>query len=357
MLRRFSPYIDTGEASHSDSYERVISDSYRRECPNPEFRRYTVGMEILGIDSEVGKEAFTHLIPFPASAPQFSPMSAYLSRLAPSSQLTMAKLLQRIVTLLGSSTTAEAFPWPRLDYSRTIQLRQTLVSRYAPATANLALSALRGVVREAWRPGQMSYENFRRASDLAHVRGDRTSPRKAVDTGKIEKLLSATRSDQTVRGRSDLAIFSVLFGAGLRRSELTHLDLAHIKGNRIMVFGKGRQWRTTHLGHDAAAALNSWLEVRGTTQGALFLPIHRSGALLARRLSAEAIARIVARRAHAAGVGELRPHDLRRALATRLLETGVDVLLVQRILGHRSVAATQIYDCRVESAAQAAASQ
>jgi site-specific recombinase XerD len=314
-------------------------------------------MEILGIDSKVGKDTFTHLIPFPASARQFSPMAAYLSRLAPSSQLTMAKLLQRIVMLLGSSTAAEAFPWSRLDYATTIQLRQALVSRYAPATANLALSALRGVLREAWRLGQTSFEDFKRAGDLARVRGNRTRPRKSVDTGKIERLLAVARSDETLRGRRDLAILSVLYGAGLRRSELTHLDLSHIDGSRLMIFGKGRRWRTTHLGQDAAAALQSWIEARGAVPGALFLPIHRSGSLLSRRLSAEAIARIVTRRAHIAGIGELRPHDLRRALATRLLETGVDVLLVQRILGHRSVATTQIYDCRVESAAQAATSQ
>jgi integrase/recombinase XerD len=310
-------------------------------------------MDILGLHSEVGKDPFPEVILFPAPTNKLSPMTAYLSRLAPSSRLTMAKLLRRIVKLLGSSTPAEAFPWSRLNYATTIQLRQTLVSRYAPATANLALCALRGVLREAWRLGQMSFDEFKRAVDLARVRGDRTKPRKSVDTGKIEKLLAVTRSDETLRGRRDLAILAVLCGTGLRRAELTHLDFAHIDGNRLMVFGKGRQWRTAHLGTDASAALESWLEVRGTLPGALFLPIHRSGALLARRLSNEAIARIVARRAHAAGVGDLCPHDLRRGLATRLLETGVDVLLVQRILGHRSVATTQIYDCRIDAASQA----
>ena len=310
-------------------------------------------MEIPDIHAKGGKYPFTHLtIPFPAPVKKLSPMTAYLSRLAPSSQLTMAKLLQRIVTLLGSSTAAEVFPWSRLDYATTMQLRQALVSRYAPATANLALCALRGVLREAWRLGQISFEDFKRAGDLARVRGDRTRPRKSVDTGKIEKLLAVTSSDDTARGRRNLAILSVLYGAGLRRAELTHLDLAHIDGNRFMVFGKGQKWRTTQLRQDAVAALECWLEVRGTTPGALFLSIHRCGVLHHRRLSTEAIARIVARRAHAAGVGELHPHDLRRALATRLLETGVDVLLVQRILGHRSVTLTQIYDCRVDSASQ-----
>jgi site-specific recombinase XerD len=280
-------------------------------------------------------------------------MDAYLSRLAPSSRLTMAKLLQKIVTLLGSSAAAEAFPWARLDYAATIQLRRILVSRYAPATANLALAALRGVLREAWRLNEMSFENSQRASDFARIRGDRSRPPKSVDTRRIEKLLAFTRRDETLRGRRDLAILSVLYGAGLRRSELTHLDLAHIEENRLKVFGKGRRWRTAHLGQGAAVALDSWLAARGTLPGALFLPIHRSGTLRPQRLSAEAVARIVARRPHAAGIGELRPHDLRRALATHLLETGVDILVVQRILGHRSVATVQIYDCRIDTASQA----
>jgi site-specific recombinase XerD len=262
-----------------------------------------------------------------------------------------------MVVLLGSPTRAEDFPWLLLDYGRTVALRRELVTRYAPATANLAVSALRGVLREAWRLGQMPYENFRRASDLAHVRGDCQRPRKSVDIRSIERLLAVTRSDQTLRGRRDFAVLSVLYGAGLRRAELTHLDLAHVDGCRLMVFGKGKRWRTAHLREDARVALQSWLEVRGARDGALFPPIHRSGTFLIQRLSTEAIARIVARRAHAAGIEELRPHDLRRAFATRLLETGVDVLVVQRSLGHRSVTTTQIYDCRIDLAAQVAASQ
>ena len=74
-----------------------------------------------------------------------------------------------------------------------------------------------------------------------------------------------------------------------------------------------------------------------------------------RRLFSEAVARIVVRCARTAGIGKLCPHDLRRAFATRLLESGVDVLVVQRILGHRSVATMQICDCRIDPASQTVA--
>src|ERR1019366_6884963 len=127
----------------------------------------------------------------------------------PSSQLTMRKHLGRLVELLGSSTPAEEFAWAHLDYGQTLRLRQTLVARYAPATANLALAALRGVLREAWRLGDISYETFRRVSDLAHVRGDRFRPRRSVDTRSFYRLLAATRNDETNRGRRDFAILSV----------------------------------------------------------------------------------------------------------------------------------------------------
>jgi hypothetical protein len=83
-------------------------------------------MEISGIHALVGKEAFPHLIPFPPSPPQFSPMAAYLSRLAPHTQRATSKLLRRIVARLGSTATAEAFPWSRLTSTRI-----TMHSAYA----------------------------------------------------------------------------------------------------------------------------------------------------------------------------------------------------------------------------------
>ena len=94
-------------------------------------------MEILGIDPEVGKDTFPHLIPFPAPPPQFSPMAAYLSRLAPSSQRATSKLRRRIVALLGSTVTAEAFPWSWLTSTRI-----TMHSAYALDAAPLHLKEI-----------------------------------------------------------------------------------------------------------------------------------------------------------------------------------------------------------------------
>jgi hypothetical protein len=94
-------------------------------------------------DPGVGKGAFPHPYPIPFSAPRFAPEALASHGLSlpsgASSQFTMAKHLGRLVELLGSSSTPEDFPWAHLDYGRTLRLRQALVARYAPATANLAL--------------------------------------------------------------------------------------------------------------------------------------------------------------------------------------------------------------------------
>ncbi len=114
------------------------------------------------------------------------------------------------------------------------------------------------------------------------------------------------------------------------------------------VLGKGARWRIAYLTAQSQQALSEWIRVRGSRPGALFVAIHRSGRIQNARLSTKAVARIVRRRAIAAGVGNLRPHDLRQAMATHLLECGVDVLRVQRMLGHRSVSTTETYDRRLE---------
>ena len=76
---------------------------------------------------------------------------AYLARLAPSSRATMRTALENLAELAGAPRDALAYPWHRLRPEHTSALRAALAERFAPATANRHLAALRGVLREAWR--------------------------------------------------------------------------------------------------------------------------------------------------------------------------------------------------------------
>jgi site-specific recombinase XerD len=321
---------------------------------------------------EVGKGTFTHLSDSQTTSagssplargrllvlpPRFSPnpVDAYLSRLAPSSAKTMRKLLSRIAALICPSLSVAAVPWHLLRYPDTLEIHRRLTETCAPATCRLALSALRGVLREAWRLGRLSREDFERAIDLPAVRGTHKRLHPQIDPPRIRLLFSQANEDSSPRTRRDLAILAVLYGAGLRRAELSALMLKDVGEVALSVCGKGRQYRMVYLPQETARFLLRWLDARGSEAGPLFVRIHRSGKLNSQPLSTEAIARIVRKRGVEAGIGILTPHDLRRAMATHLLGGGVDLLLVQRILRDRSVATTAIYDQRTETAQRAAA--
>jgi len=151
--------------------------------------------------------------------------------------------------------------------------------------------------------------------------------------------------DKVVRDR---LIFELLYGAGLRVSELVGLDLNDIdRAERwIEVRGKGRKERQVPYGARADEALARYLKVRESleaprTERALFL--HRWGGKL-RRLTTRSVGLIVKKYARLlSGDPSLHPHSLRHAFATHLLSEGADLRAIQELLGHASLSTTQKY--------------
>jgi integrase/recombinase XerD len=162
---------------------------------------------------------------------------------------------------------------------------------------------------------------------------------------EVRRLVEAP-DPSTAAGLRDRAVLELLYGAGLRVSELTGLDIddLDLDDGFVRVLGKGGKERDVPMGQHARAALEAYLtRARPTlagsrTRGAVFLNA-RGG-----RLTRQSCAALVA--THAAGARVERrvsPHDLRHSFATHLLEGGADVRVVQELLGHASVATTQIY--------------
>jgi integrase/recombinase XerC len=146
-------------------------------------------------------------------------------------------------------------------------------------------------------------------------------------------------------GERDTLVLELLYATGIRVSELCGLDLADVDRTRrvVRVFGKGAKERSVPYGLPAERALTAWL-----THGRPALAGPRSGAALllgARggRLQTTAARRIVDAAARAAGLPHTTPHGLRHSAATHLLEGGADLRSVQELLGHASLASTQIY--------------
>ena len=153
-------------------------------------------------------------------------------------------------------------------------------------------------------------------------------------------------------------MISILFGAGLRREEITKLNLDdYDPGNaKLVIRGKRSKQRLAYLGDGAVAALMYWLKLRGNGAGPLFVSVKRGGALRhGHRLSPQSIYYLLKIRAKRAGVKPFSPHDLRRTFVSRLLDSGVDIAIVAKMAGHSNIQTTARYDRRPEEAKKRAA--
>jgi site-specific recombinase XerD len=235
-----------------------------------------------------------------------NPAAVYLAGLAPSSRDTMRRALNVVARILGGDAADYlTIPWARLRFQHTAAIRAELATRYSHATANRILSALRGVLKAAWKLGQMSAEEYHTAAAVDRVIGESVPAGRSVASGELSALLNTCRQD--VAGIRDAAIIAVLYACGLRRAELVKLDRAHFEatadGGRLMVQGKRNKQRYVPLVEGAARALADWLAVRGDGDGPLFVVVgnrNRGG-----RMTTQAVYAMLKTRATAAGVASL----------------------------------------------------
>lgn len=187
-------------------------------------------------------------------------------------------------------------------------------------------------------------------------------PAAEIDTPRLWKRLPQVLSpeeaswllrapeERTAFTRRDQVALELLYGCGLRASEVAGLTLDAVRFDErvVRVRGKGGKERIVPFGDDAAAAARDWIE-HGRPQlakreGVVALLLSKSGRSLGRR----DVWNIVHRRAREVGLTkQIHPHTLRHSFATHLLLGGADIRVVQALLGHASVSTTQIYT-RVE---------
>ena len=247
----------------------------------------------------------------------------------------LAFLADRGVTNLGDVTPVEISEHVR---ELSGKLRGTSVAR--------ALVSLRNLHAFAHEEG-MTTENP--ATETRVPKLGKRLP-KALGVAEVERLLRVPDREDPV-GLRDAALLELLYGTGARISEITDLDVDDVtaamadEATGLRLRGKGGKERVVPLGGFAREVLGAYLvrarpslAVKGDGGGALLLNT------LGRRLSRNSAFIVVSRCAKAAGITtEVSPHSLRHSYATHLLEGGADVRVVQELLGHASVATTQIY--------------
>jgi integrase/recombinase XerD len=171
---------------------------------------------------------------------------------------------------------------------------------------------------------------------------------KAMPLASVEALLAAAGGDDPVSLR-DRALLELLYATGARVSEAVGLNVDDVlgsgDGDTVRLLGKGGKQRIVPLGSYARTAIDEYLvrarpgmSANGRATPALFLGVRGS------RVSRQNAWLIIRNRAELAGITtEVSPHTLRHSFATHLLEGGADVRVVQELLGHSSVATTQLY--------------
>ena len=220
------------------------------------------------------------------------------------------------------------------DLSAKGRSRSTLARRAAAARGFTSWCEQRGVL--AFDPGER----------LASPQVTQVLPA-VLDVAEAAALMdhaAVAADDGSPLGLRDAAMLELLYGTGIRVSELCALDRADVdRRERVLrVRGKGDKERTVPFGGPAARSLQEWWEIRAALANdrsgdAVFLGA-RGG-----RVDPRTVRTVVHRLAQQAGVTDLTPHGLRHSAATHVLEGGADLRSVQELLGHASLATTQRY--------------
>ncbi len=177
------------------------------------------------------------------------------------------------------------------------------------------------------------------ALSIKTPRTDRLIP-SFLSEEEAEKLLEVI-PDKMKLGLRNRAIIELLYGTGIRASELVNINIIDLdlEQRLLRVFGKGKKERILPIGRKAYEWLKRYLdEDRGYEEGAIFLS--KSG----KRLGQRDLQRIVKRYiSSVASLHQMSPHTLRHTFATHLLNRGADLRAIQELLGHESLSTTQIY--------------
>jgi integrase/recombinase XerD len=215
----------------------------------------------------------------------------------------------------------------------------------APASVQRAVSAIKGYHRFAVREGYTAAD----PTATLHTPKTLLNLPETLTISEVASLLDQPH-DGTPADFRDKALLEVLYGSGLRVSEAVALDLdsIHHEDGYLRVVGKGKKERIAPIAGTALAALDWYLQharhlLHMTTvpepadNNAVFLSTR------GRRLTRQSVFLIVRNWGEFVGLHDLHPHELRHSYATHLLEGGLDLRTIQELLGHASIATTQIY--------------
>jgi site-specific recombinase XerD len=233
----------------------------------------------------------------------------------------------------------------------------------SPSTINRMLAAIRWWARrladlaleDSSLPTdqvEMLIMQANRVAMINDVEGNRLSRDRDVTRPELDALLYACELDSIPAGVRDAAIISLAWATGTRRSEIASLRLSDFvpygdDSGDLIIKGERDKMRSLYIFNGAFSSLTDWVILRGNDPGPLFCAIGKGGKIhIKQSLSGEAMRLILENRIGQAGVNPLTWHDFRRTFAGNLLNSGVDLVSVQKLMGHANPTTTSNYDRR-----------
>ena len=284
-----------------------------------------------------------------------NPLTLYLTRLAPSSQLTMRYVLQDAADRLGfEDINLEDIDWHLLQPEHVMALVAALrEDGYAPNTSSLYVNAVRGVMNEAWRMSLISQDHLLKMRSVKAMAGTRLSQGRNLRRTLIRELMEVCAADPRPQGLRDAAVIGILYGSGMRKSESVNIELGQVNFDErsLQVTGKGNKQLIKYAPAWAFAKLEAWLEFRRSQLKSgeqddrfLFNRIRRGSHITRERITKHAIYYIARQRGEQVGV-KIMPHDFRRSFITRVIEE-YDLSIAQKLAHHTNIQTTANYDVR-----------
>jgi len=267
------------------------------------------------------------------------------------SRKKLVRILNSVARFFGHQDLLTC-PWEKMKQEDilTIKTFMQVSKKLSPATVNLTLCAIRGVVKQAWALEQISDHDERVCLSVKGAKGGRIDRGRSLKPDETRIILLSCESDNTPKGLRDACIISLGFGCGLRRNEIAELKISGIRAydKSIIVLGKGDKERLIYPSEGIWNRLMKWLELRGNNGCPFIFTLVRKGSHIdtSKAMTVQAIYKMIGERAKQSGIMDFSPHDLRRTFATRMLDLGADLNTVKDALGHASVTTTQRYDKR-----------
>lgn len=236
--------------------------------------------------------------------------------------------------------------WTKLDKENVLRFIDHKIETVQFSTANNYITVLKLFARECFYNDVIDSITYHSIKNIKKYKGIPPDKGRALQLNEIRKIKLYFSKARNGRELRNFAIFALGIGCGLRRAEISALNIEHLKGKKLQISGKGNKSRNTYLSKFTLDAIMAWRKQLPQKKGALFVHVTKGDKIKSERLGIKGVHYVIKDIQDKCKLPCFTTHDLRRTFATTLLQANIDIFTVQDLLGHSDPMTTKRYDKR-----------